>query len=191
VELGGNLLEDVEVLVAWSASTAHQLPSYFAALENRSKSVADHAGLIRLATESEVPCIERIVHEAYECYIPRIGRAPGPMTDNYYAHVAQGNVWVLTISGKIVGVLVLLPKADHMLLDNVAVSPERQGLGLGRQLIEFAEALAKQSGFMEIWLYTNTAMHENLAMYLTLGYQEFARGLQDGFHRVFMEKALY
>lgn len=146
--------------------------------------------LIRLATESEVPCIERIVHEAYECYIPRIGRAPGPMTDNYYAHVAQGNVWVLTISDKIVGVLVLVPKADHMLLDNVAVSPERQGLGLGRQLIEFAEAVAKQSGYMEIWLYTNTAMHENLAMYVTLGYQEFARGLQDGFHRVFMKKAL-
>ncbi len=77
-----------------------------------------------------------------------------------------------------------------MLLDNVAVSPERQGLGLGRQLIEFAEAVAKQSGYMEIWLYTNTAMHENLAMYVTLGYQDCARGLQDGFHRVFMKKAL-
>jgi N-acetylglutamate synthase-like GNAT family acetyltransferase len=144
--------------------------------------------LIRSASASDVPYIEALVSAAYRHYIPRIGKPPGPMTDDYSARVAESAVSVLTIDGTIAGILVLIPKPDCMLLDNVAVSPERQGSGLGRRLIAFAEAKAKEKGFTEIQLYTNAAMHENLAIYMKLGYQEFARSFQDGFHRVFMNK---
>ena len=145
---------------------------------------------IRPASPDDVPCIEALVNAAYRHYIPRIGKPPGPMTDDYSARVAEGAVWVLTVDGGIAGIVVLIPRSDYMLLDNVAVSPERQGTGLGRRLIGFAEAMAKENGFTEIQLYTNAAMHENLTMYTRLGYREFARNLQDGFHRVFMKKQL-
>jgi GNAT superfamily N-acetyltransferase len=85
---------------------------------------------------------------------------------------------------------VLLRKADYLLLDNVAVAPERQGSGLGRRLIAFAEAEALRLGYPEIRLYTNAVMHENLSIYTKVGYQEFARVQEDGFHRVLMRKRL-
>jgi GNAT superfamily N-acetyltransferase len=147
-------------------------------------------GVIRRASETDVSRIVHVVCEAYKHYIPRIGSPPGPMTDDYYLQVAQGNVWVLVLGAELVGVLVLRPKSDHMLLHNVAVQPERQGSGFGRQLIDFAEAWARRCGYKEIQLYTNAGMHENLAMYTKLGYQEFSRGFQSGFHRVFLKKTL-
>jgi GNAT superfamily N-acetyltransferase len=146
--------------------------------------------VIRQAVPADLASIERIVTDAYARYIPRIGKAPAPMNDNYQRRVAEGVVWVLTVQGKITGLMVLLPKADHLLLDNVAVTPERQGSGLGRRLVTFAEAEALRLGYTEIRLYTNIAMQENLAIYTKLGYQECGRADEDGFKRVFMKKRL-
>jgi GNAT superfamily N-acetyltransferase len=112
------------------------------------------------------------------------------MNDDYQERIAEGVVRVLTTQDQVVGLLVLLPKADYLLLDNVAVTPERQGSGLGRRLIAFAEAEALRLGYTEVRLYTNVAMHENLAIYNKLGYQEFGRAQEDGFNRVFMRKRL-
>jgi len=41
---------------------------------------------------------------------------------------------------------VLVPAPNYLLLDNIAVSPARQGLGLGRRLLAFAEDEALQRG---------------------------------------------
>lgn len=145
---------------------------------------------IRPATPDDVPAIERVVHDAYMRYVDRIGKKPGPMLDDYRARVAEGAVWVLAEGGAIAGVLVLLPALDHLLLDNVAVDPMRQGAGLGRRLIAFAEDEARRRGYGEVQLYTHALMHENLAMYPRLGYEEFARFEQAGYPRVFMRKRI-
>lgn len=145
---------------------------------------------IRHAVESDTAEIEHVVSEAYKCYIPRIGKPPSPMRDDYTLQVAQGRVWILTIGAETIGVVVIKPEAGYMLLENVAVKPERQGEGFGRRLIEFAETRAREFGYREIQLYTNAAMHENLALYPKLGYQEFRRSYDSGFHRVFFKKTL-
>lgn len=146
--------------------------------------------IIRRASMEDVPAIERVVHAAYEKYIPRIGKPPAPMMDNYEVHVGSGNVWLLELDGELVGLIVLVPKPAYMLLDNVAVMPERQQSGLGRVLLAFAEAKAKDCGYVELQLYTNELMHETLAWYSRLGYQETARQYDSGFRRVFMKKQL-
>jgi N-acetylglutamate synthase-like GNAT family acetyltransferase len=145
---------------------------------------------IRRGSEEDVPAIERIVRAAYQHYIPRIGKPPGPMTDDYHARVASGNVWVLVLDDEIVGLVVLVAEPDSMLLENVAIAPEKQGWGLGRRLIEFAETRARQCGYREIELYTNELMHENLAWYARLGYRQTSHRLDSGFKRVFMSKTL-
>ena len=145
---------------------------------------------IRPASPDDVPAIEQVVNDAYVRYVERIGKKPGPMLDDYKARVAEGAVSVLVSAGEIVGVIVLLPEADHLLLDNIAVLPARHGAGLGRRLMEFAESEARRRGYAEIRLYTHALMHENLAMYPRLGYEEFARGEQAGYQRVFMRKRL-
>jgi ribosomal protein S18 acetylase RimI-like enzyme len=77
-----------------------------------------------------------------------------------------------------------------MLLDNVAIRPARQRSGLGRYLISFAEEQSRVCGYREIVLYTNQAMHENLELYSRLGYEEFWRGAEHGFDRVYLRKKL-
>jgi len=139
---------------------------------------------------SDIQEIERIVTVAYKHYVSRIGKPPAPMTDDYRELVCQGNVWVLVLGAEITGLVVLKRESDYMLLDNVAVKPDHQGSGFGRQLIEFAEGRARQCGYDEIQLYTNALMHENLAMYARLGYQEFSRRRDSGFDRVFFRKSL-
>jgi ribosomal protein S18 acetylase RimI-like enzyme len=82
------------------------------------------------------------------------------------------------------------PGEDHMFVDNVAVAPGHQGRGLGRRLVLFAEERAREVGLSEIRLYTNEKMHENLAFYGKLGFEETDRGLDGGYRRVFMRKWL-
>jgi ribosomal protein S18 acetylase RimI-like enzyme len=90
----------------------------------------------------------------------------------------------------IAAVVVLLPAPDYLLLDNIAVSPARQGLGLGRQLLAFAEAEALRRGYCEIRLYTHQTMVENQRLYASIGYEETGRGSEAGYDRVFMRKRL-
>jgi ribosomal protein S18 acetylase RimI-like enzyme len=130
------------------------------------------------------------VDQAYRHYIARMGKPPGPMLDDYAARVLEGVVWVLEKGAAIAGIIVLLPMADYLLLDNVAVSPSRQGLGLGRQLLAFAEAEALQRGYHEIRLYTHQTMVENQRLYASIGYEETGRGTEAGYDRVFMRKQL-
>ena len=147
--------------------------------------------MIRLARPEDRATVEAIVREAYSIYIPRIGKPPGPMLDDYQMLITEGAVSVLEEDdGTIAAILVLLPKPDHLLLDNIAVRPDRQGQGFGRRLIAFAEAEARRLGHAELRLYTHATMTENIALYTRLGFTETSRGHEDGYDRVFMTKRL-
>ena len=145
---------------------------------------------IRAATTADVPAIADIVNQAYQHYIVRIGKPPGPMLDDYGARVSEGAVWVLEEGDVIAAIIVLLPMPTYLLLDNIAVSPARQGLGLGRRLLAFAETEALRRGYREIRLYTHQTMAENQRLYASIGYEETGRGTEAGYDRVFMRKQL-
>ena len=147
--------------------------------------------MIRRAQPTDRAAVEQIVRDAYSLYIERIGKPPGPMLDDYAALIADGTVSVLEDGdGTIVAIIVLLPKPDHLLLDNIAVRPDGQGRGLGRQLVAFAEAKARRLGHAELRLYTHQKMTENIALYARLGFVETGRGQEAGYDRVFMTKRL-
>jgi ribosomal protein S18 acetylase RimI-like enzyme len=145
---------------------------------------------IRAAAAVDVPAIAEIVDQAYRHYIARMGKPPGPMLDDYAARVSEGAVWVLEEGAEIVAIIVLLPAPNYLLLDNIAVSPARQGLGFGRTLLAFAEAEAVRRGYREIRLYTHQTMVENQRLYASIGYEETGRGSEAGYNRVFMRKQL-
>jgi ribosomal protein S18 acetylase RimI-like enzyme len=145
---------------------------------------------IRPAAAADRAAVEAVVRAAYEGYIARMGKPPGPMLDDYEARIAEGSVWVLDEAGAISGIIVLLDRAGYLLLDNVAVAPARKGAGLGRRLVAFTESEAKRRGYREIRLYTHVTMTENVALYRHLGFEETGRGEEDGYHRVFMRKRL-
>ena len=130
------------------------------------------------------------MHAAYRHYIERIGRPPGPMLDDYAEVIRERPVHVAEAKGKIVGVLVLDVTDEGFLLENVAVDPALKGKGLGRQLIQFAEAEARRQGHASIYLYTHEKMTENQSHYAKIGYVVYARRVENGLARVYMRKAL-
>jgi ribosomal protein S18 acetylase RimI-like enzyme len=145
---------------------------------------------IRAARVGESPMLRELVERAYERYVERIGRRPAPMDADYAARVLAGNAFVAEDDGGIAGLLVLVAGPDHLLVENVAVEPGRQGAGIGRELMAYAERRARSRGLPELRLYTNAAMTENIAFYLRLGYEEAGRRNEEGFRRVFFAKRL-
>jgi len=146
--------------------------------------------IIRAAAVDEAEAVRVIVDAAYRPYIPRIGKPPGPMLDDYAARIANDQVWVILADAGIVGVIVLEETGDAFLLDNIAIAPDQQGKGYGRLLLEFAEAQAVDRGWGEVKLYTNALMTENISLYRRIGYVETARVTERGFDRVYMMKRL-
>ena len=129
-----------------------------------------------------------VVVEAYQRYVAVMGREPAPMLDDYAVRIAAGQTWVLEDAAGIGGVLVLEDGPDCFLLDNIAVRPDRQGMGFGRMLLDFAEAEAVRRGWNAVTLYTNVLMLENISLYTARGYVETGRRTENGFERVYMAK---
>jgi ribosomal protein S18 acetylase RimI-like enzyme len=103
--------------------------------------------------------------------VPLIGREPKPMTADYDDAVAKHRFDLLYVEGTLAALIETIREADHLLVENVAVSPSFQGRGLGRRLMAHAEELAASSGFREIRLYTNQRFAENIELYRRLGYR--------------------
>jgi len=143
---------------------------------------------IRLARPDEAADLRQLVRAAYAHYVPRLGREPAPMGDDYAARIAAGQAWLWEAAGTIHGVIVLEDTEDGLLVDNIAVAIPSQGVG--RKLMAFAEAEARRRFQARICLYTHERMVENIAFYTRLGFAESHRAEQHGYHRVFMAKCL-
>jgi GNAT superfamily N-acetyltransferase len=142
----------------------------------------------RRANHDDLPALREIIRAAYAPYLARLDRPPAPMVRDMRQHIENGQLWV--IGRPIAGLICLVPEDDSLLVENVAVHPAAQGAGLGRRLMEFAEWRATCVGIRRVVLYTNEVMTENLAMYGHLGFREVDRRIEDGYHRVFMERLL-
>jgi ribosomal protein S18 acetylase RimI-like enzyme len=145
---------------------------------------------LRRADADDVPAITALVSAAYSVYIERMGRRPKPMVADYEAVVAGRETWVAVEEGAVVGVLVLEPEPDSLLVENVAVAPHAQGRGVGRLLLDHAEQRAREHGAGDLRLYTHLTMTENVAMYRGRGFVDDERCADDGTARVFLRKSV-
>ena len=145
---------------------------------------------LRPATDADVARLRELVEAAYGHYVGRIGGRPRPMTDDYAEVVRDFRVTVAESGGEIVGLLVLGVDDEGFAIENVAVDPSHQGSGVGRALLEYAEAEARRAGFDSISLYTHEKMTENLALYSRIGYIEYDRRAVPIGSVVYMRKTL-
>jgi ribosomal protein S18 acetylase RimI-like enzyme len=145
---------------------------------------------LRPATAADVPRLSELVRAAYGHYVERLGGPPRPLTDDYAEVVRTHRVIVAERGGEIVGLVVLGDDDEGFFVDNVAVDPSHQGIGVGRALLEHAEVAAREAGFDSIYLYTHERMVENLALYSRIGYVEFDRRPHGEAHIVYLRKPL-
>ena len=146
--------------------------------------------VIRRAVASDQHAVIECVRAAYGNYIERLGKPPAPMLADYAALIAEGVVYVLTIRGRIRGVLVMMRQGATMFVENIAIAPECQRQGLGRIVMMHIEQQTRKEQLSAIRLYTNELMTENLVFYHKLGFEEEGRSMQDGYQRVFLCKDL-
>lgn len=144
--------------------------------------------MIRAAVAADAPAITDLVERAYAAYVPRIGLRPAPMDADHAAEIARGESFVVDGDSGIAGVIVLVSHDGYLLIENVAVEPQRQGAGLGKQLLEFAERAAGERGLGEVRLFTHELMTENVALYTRLGFHEIDRRCERGFARVYFSR---
>jgi N-acetylglutamate synthase-like GNAT family acetyltransferase len=144
----------------------------------------------RAAAQDDASGAAACVSAAYEHYVARNGLVPVPMRQDYEEVIRDFQVTVVEHDEDIVAVLALAVTDEGFLLDNVAVAPAHQGRGLGRCLLEYAEAEARRQGFDSIHLYAQEIMTENLALYRRIGYVEYDRRVEFGLHRVYLRKPL-
>jgi ribosomal protein S18 acetylase RimI-like enzyme len=145
---------------------------------------------LRSAEASDALKVAALVNAAYGHYVARIGFAPRPMRDDYSQVIHNKRVTVAEIRGTIVGLVVLDVDDEGFVVDNVAVDPSHRGAGVGKALLEFAEAEARHAGFDSIYLYTHEKMTENIGLYSRIGYVEYDRRSQGEFSLVYMRKPL-
>ncbi|MFD8390119.1 GNAT family N-acetyltransferase [Streptomyces sp. NPDC059680] len=143
---------------------------------------------VRPAVADDVPAVKAVTDAAYRHYIERIGVVPQPMEADHAANVAAGKVFV---TGEPVdGLVVIEAVAGHLFLDSIAVRPGAHGTGVGRRLLRFVEARARELGLGEIRLYTNALMWENRRIYPKYGYEVVERRVDGPYDRIHYRKRL-
>ncbi|MET0926677.1 MAG: GNAT family N-acetyltransferase [Solirubrobacterales bacterium] len=146
---------------------------------------------LRRATPDDVGGLTRLVQAAYGHYVERLGGPPRPLVDDYAEVVADRSVTVAERDGKLVGLLVTGVDEEGFVVDNVAVDPAHQGTGVGRLLLEHAEAQGRAAGYDSLYLYTHELMTENRDLYGRIGYAEYKRVQHGGrLSVVYMRKPL-
>lgn len=126
----------------------------------------------RRARADEASVIRDLVRAAYAKWVPVIGREPRPMQADYEAALKRHRFDVLEQAGRMVALIETEPRDDHLWIENIAVTPEAQGQGLGKRLLAHAEELALVQGFGEIRMLTNGRMGSNRQLYADHGYIE-------------------
>ncbi len=145
--------------------------------------------LIRAKT-GDATAVRNLVRSSYAKWIPVIGREPKPMTADYDRAVEHHLVDLLYVEGELAGLIETVAKPDHLLIENVAVSPAFQGRGYGRQLLAHAEELATSMGFAQVRLFTNKMFAQNVQLYLKTGYNIDREEAFMGGVAVYMSKPL-
>ena len=97
------------------------------------------------------------------------------MATDWQTLFARQEIWIVDGPLGPLASLALEVEPDHIVIWSVAVLPAYQGKGLGRRLLEFAEARSRELRRPEIRLFTNAKMVRNIALYRSLGYAETRR----------------
>ncbi|MFF3336005.1 GNAT family N-acetyltransferase [Streptomyces sp. NPDC002888] len=147
---------------------------------------------IRVAVDADVAEVKDVTDAAYRHYIGRIGVVPQPMEADHAANVAAGKVFVAeeAATGRVVGLVVVEVREDHLFLDSVAVRPDAHGKGVGRRLLGFVDERARASGVSEVRLCTNAMMWENQKIYPKYGYEVVERRVDGAYDRIHYRKRL-
>lgn len=169
---------------------------------------------LRRAAPYDAKPVQDLMYAAFARHVPALGRKPRPMLANYALAVRAHQVWVVAetpppgtdgpeeepandnrcshvlIPDPLIAALELIEGERHLVIQAVAVRPDRQRRGLGRALMQLAEAEAKRQGRALLRLNSPDVMTESLSLCEALGFRETHRQTSWDSQIVFLEKVL-
>ncbi len=128
----------------------------------------------RRAGKDDAEAVRQLTRGVYAKWVSIIGREPMPMKADYEKAVADHWVDLLEQDGTLVGLVEMIPKADNLYIENIAVAETFQGQGMGRILMDRAFTLAKAAKLPEVRLLTNKGFESNVQFYARLGFENYA-----------------
>lgn len=134
--------------------------------------------IYRTATENDLPEVVSLCAMLYE---ETRGITPSPQkAAAIFSQIAQYpdyRIYLAEINGNIIGTFTLLifdnlghGGAPSAIVENVVVSPEYRGQGIGKQMMDFALHQAQEAGCYKLALSTNIKREEAHRFYESLGY---------------------
>jgi len=126
---------------------------------------------MRTATPSDTDAIARLVNTAFlveQFFIERDRTNPATVR----SLLEKGKFLVAEDAPNLVGCIYVELRGEHSYLGLLSVAPQRQGTGLGRQLVGAAEQFSRGAGCRAIDLRIVSARAELLPFYRRLGYAE-------------------
>jgi GNAT superfamily N-acetyltransferase len=131
--------------------------------------------MIRVAREADLPLLPAIEDSAAEVFEEHGVGLKGDFFDTYdgdhwLPNLAEGLVWVVEDAGSPIAFLAGKTYDDAFYIAEVDVRREHHRKGLGRALIETAEAEARRRGLVLMGLTTNSKMPWNAPYYARLGF---------------------
>ena len=125
---------------------------------------------IRRGAAGDVDLIRSFTRAAYAKWIPLIGREPLPMAADYETALRQHRFDLFYKDGVLAALIETITRDDHLHIQNLCVSPKFQRLGLGSQLLNYAQEMAKQKNLPALRLDTNKYFTGNVDLYLRHGF---------------------
>jgi ribosomal-protein-alanine N-acetyltransferase len=125
------------------------------------------AATLRPLREDDLEAVMAIEQRAY----------PFPWTRGIFRDclLAGYPAWLLHEHGLAIGYGVISLAADEAHVLNICISPERQGRGLGRELLRVLTRMARDRGAVRIFLEVRPSNPGAIALYHSEGFNEIGR----------------
>jgi predicted N-acetyltransferase YhbS len=140
--------------------------------------------IVRQATSEEIPALVAVIHAGFEEYRERLNPPSGAHKDTIESvqkKLMTASAGIAIVDERMVGCIICEPRADHLYLGRLAVLPSHRRYGIGKKLIVWGEARARELGYNQTQLHVRLALQNNMSYFEHLGYRVLSYACHPGF----------
>jgi N-acetylglutamate synthase-like GNAT family acetyltransferase len=130
---------------------------------------------IRRATPQDAPAIATVLRRVFLDYRHHLSREAlvvvTPSAEEICQRMTEGTIWVALQEGEIVGTVGAIPKSDGAYLRSMAILPCARGQGIGKMLLQHAEAFAQEIAQNRVYLVTASFLNRSVRLYEKFGFE--------------------